>query len=97
MATINNKYDIGSKVFFVENTQIKTGEITSIVYRGNNFFDYIIDEGCVGYNEKLLSTTPEKALKSYIEKEKNKTIRDIEEKYKDLENDIFENWAKSIR
>jgi hypothetical protein len=36
MATINNKYDIKSKVFFVENSQIKTGKITSIVYRSKD-------------------------------------------------------------
>ena len=45
MNTINNKYNVGETVFYVEENkiksgEIKSGEITAIIYRDTDFFNY---------------------------------------------------------
>lgn len=67
MNTINNKYNVGETVFYVEENKIKSGEITAIIYRNTDFFNYIINTNLdIWYIEEVIAKTPEKALENYI-------------------------------
>jgi nitrogen fixation protein len=97
--TINNKYNLGENVYFIENNKIKGGKITAILNKEINetiMCDYIIDDSNNLYDEIYLETTPEKALEVYIKNKKQEEIIQLDDKYFDLENKIFEDWTKNI-
>lgn len=97
MSTINNIYNVGDIVYFVEKNKIKNGEITAIMYRYTNLFNYIINTNLdILYSQEEIFTTPEKALENYIANCRTKEMYDIGKKYEKLEKEIFEDWCKKL-
>ena len=97
MNTINNKYNVGDTVCFVEENKIKSGEITAIIYRDTDFFTYTINSNWdIWYNEEDLYITPEKALENYIANCRTKEMYDIGRKYDKLEKEIYADWCKKL-
>ena len=100
MNTINNKYNVGETVFYVEENkiksgEIKSGEITAIIYRDTDFFNYIINTNLdIWYIEEVIAKTPEKALENYIADCRTREMSNIGKKYDKLEKEIYENWCK---
>lgn len=103
MITINNIYNIGDTVFYIEqgqnkeNSKIKSGKITSIIYAKTKI-RYIIDNFDYTrydrYDEEKLGTTPEQALENYIEYYKTEEIAKVNIEYNSLKEEIFNNWCK---